>query len=105
MDALRNWARYYMDNPDSTLDRFMGERGWRDVLTASSTDKQAEALRCRYCERLREVGYEHFASERVKNSRGLDIYSLLYASRSAVGLKFWDQAASIDEGGQRNLWQ
>lgn len=28
MDALRNWATYYDDNPDSTLDRFMGEPGW-----------------------------------------------------------------------------
>src|SRR5690606_29333755 len=24
MDALRNWAAYYYDRPDSSLDRFMG---------------------------------------------------------------------------------
>jgi three-Cys-motif partner protein len=104
MDALRNWAAYYQDNPTSSLDRFMGEPGWREVLAATATDRQAEALRNRYCDRLRELGYLHFGFERVQNSRGRDIYTLVYASRSPVGLKFWNEAAKVDEGGQRSLW-
>lgn len=103
MDALRNWAKYYMENPSSTLDRFMGESGWRQLLSDTAMDRQAEALRTRYCERLKELGYSHFAWERVANSRGRDIYTLLYASRSSVGLKFWREAAKVDEGGQRQL--
>lgn len=103
MDALRNWATYYMDNPDSTLDRFMGEQGWRELLSGTSTDRQARALRERYQSRLGELGYKHFAHERVQNSRGHDIYTLLYSSRSKVGLKFWHEAAKVDEGGQRRL--
>ena len=75
MDALRNWAKYYKDNPNSNLDRFMGEPGWRDVLEESPTDRQAEALRDRYCERLKSVGFKYFGWERVLNDRKRDIYT------------------------------
>ncbi len=103
MDALRNWATYYAANPGSNLDRFMGEGGWRELLQSTSSSQQASALRDRYCERLREIGYAHFAFERVQNSRGLDIYSLLYASRHPTGLSFWRKASAVDEEGQRSL--
>ena len=103
MDALRNWAAYYVDNENSNLDRFMGERGWRELLPALTTNRQAEALRDRYLDRLRSVGFEHFGTERVRNARGRDIYSLVYASRHKTGLKFWNEARKVDEGGQRSL--
>jgi three-Cys-motif partner protein len=103
MDALRNWATYYFDNPNSSLDRFMGETGWRDVLTSTDRTKHAEALRERYLQRLRSLGYTHFAHERFQNSRGADIYSLVYATRHERGLDFWHKASEVDEGGQRSL--
>ena len=103
MDALRNWATYYMDNPDSSLDRFMGEPGWRELLSQTPAERQAEALRTRYCEQLKTLGYAHFGSERVVNSSGRDIYTLLCASRNKLGLKFWREAAKVDEGGQQKL--
>lgn len=104
MDALRNWARYYSDNPDSNLDRFMGEPGWRQTLTTTASNQQAQALRERYEARLHDLGYAYFAHERVKNTQGADIYTLVFASRSLVGLKFWKQAAAVDEKGQRQLF-
>jgi three-Cys-motif partner protein len=105
MDALRNWSTYYAANPDSNLDRFMGEPGWRNVLASTASDKQAQALRERYQERLRTAcGYEHFAHERVQNASGRDIYILLYASRHPTGLKIWHGVSKIDEGGQRKLF-
>jgi three-Cys-motif partner protein len=104
MDALRNWATYYLDNAGSNLDRFMGEPGWRELLSQTPSDKQAEALRKRYEERLRTLGYAHFGHERVMNDKGHDIYSLVYASRNAKGLEFWEKARAVDEGGQRSLF-
>lgn len=105
MDALRNWSAYYQHNPNSNLDRFMGEPGWRDVLKESASDKQAQNLRDRYCDRLRSAGFEHFGWERVVNDRKRDIYTLLFASGSPVGLRFWERASAIDEGGQRSLFR
>lgn len=101
MDALRNWLPYYHDNPDSNLDRFMGESGWRDVLQESATP---ERLRARYQERLGSIGYEHFGFERVQNDHGHDIYSLVYATKHKRGLDFWEKARQVDEGGQRSLF-
>lgn len=103
MDIIRNWVAYYDCNPDSSLDRFMGEPGWRDMLRSTPPERQAEAIRTKYQSQLRTLGYAHFASARVQNTGGRNIYSLVYASRSAVGLKFWNQAASIDEAGQRSF--
>lgn len=104
MDALRNWGTYYAGNPDSTLDRFMGESGWRELLLSAGGDRVAQTFRERYQQRLQELGYSHFAHERVKNTRGADIYTLLFASRHPMGLKYWSGASTVDEGGQRRLW-
>lgn len=103
MDALRNWATYYLQNPDSNLDRFMGEDGWRDVLDSSRSDRRAEKLRTRYFERLRDVGYSHFDSVRIENSAGRDIYSLVFASKHERGLDFWKKATAKDAHGQRSF--
>lgn len=105
MDAVRNWAAYYFNNADSSLDRFMGEGGWREELTKLATDRQAAAIRTRYEQKLGELGYQFFEHQRVWNQRGRDIYTLLYASRSSVGLKFWREASKVDEGGQRSMFQ
>jgi three-Cys-motif partner protein len=103
MDALRNWATYYYNNPRSSLDRFMGEQGWRKLLEETPSDRQATALRDRSQERLRSLGYSHFDREIFQNSKGSDIYSLHYASRHPLGLAFWRKASEVDEGGQRTL--
>lgn len=103
MDALRNWATYYLDNPESNLDRFMGESGWRDVLAEATTNMAAQRLRDRYIERLQTLGYEHFGYERIKNNHGAEIYVLVFASKHRRGLDFWEKAKSVDEGGQRTF--
>lgn len=104
MDALRNWAKYYYDDPESNLDRFMGEPGWRDALASASGGNQAERLRARYTQRLQSLGYEHFDSERIANDQDRDIYSLMFASRNPRGLDFWNKARAVDESGQRSLF-
>lgn len=101
MDALRNWATYYRDNPNSNLDRFMGESGWRDLLTGSPRASVADRLRDRYLQQLETLGFEHFGYERVSNDRGNEIYLLVFASRHRRGLDFWNKAKAVDEGGQR----
>ncbi len=101
MDALRNWDAYYQGNPNSNLDRFMGEPGWRDILRESPTDQAAQRLRNRYTDRLRTLGYQFFDFERIANSRNTEIYSLVYATKHKLGLEFWTKARQIDEGGQR----
>lgn len=104
MDALRNWAAYYDKNPDSNLDRFMGEPGWRNLLESTPRENQADRLRARYLERLKSVGFVFSDTERVANDQDHDIYSLVYVSGNERGLDFWNKARRIEESGQRKLF-
>lgn len=104
MDALRNWSAYYRANPDSTLDRFMGEPGWRGLLESTSSELAASKLRKRYEDRLRErCGYSFFAYQRVQNSRDRDIYTLVYATKAKAGIRIWNNVSGVDEQGQRSF--
>ncbi len=103
-DALRNWAAYYYNNPQSNLDRFMGEPNWRALLAASPTDGAAR-LRARYRERLKSLGFSHFAEEPVENQKDRQIYTLLYATKNAAGIRIWKGISTVDEQGQRRLFQ
>lgn len=104
MDAMRNWAKYYYDNPNSSLDRFMGEPGWRSILSSVPAERGAERLRKRYMEKLKDdCGFQYFDQILVQNSNDRDIYSLLFASRAKEALTIWDGISAIDEGGQRDL--
>ncbi len=102
MDALRNWATYYQSNPNSNLDKFLGDSGWRSLLQEWPSDA-AKRLRDKYTSQLRRLSYEHFGVEVIKNEHDRDIYSLIYASRHKRGLDFWNKSASIEEDGQRRL--
>lgn len=103
MDALRNWATYYVDNPESNLDRFMGQPGWRDVLRSAPSDRIAKSIRSMYQTQLEGLQYKYFDSISVQNRSGRDIYSLMYASRSEAGIKIWRGISMKDEGGQMSL--
>ncbi|MBX3388345.1 MAG: three-Cys-motif partner protein TcmP [Phycisphaeraceae bacterium] len=104
MDALRNWAAYYKSNPQSNLDRFMGEGGWRDLLEKSPSDQAADKLKKRYEQQLRaRCGYKHFAYQRVRNSHDRDIYTLVYATKHKIGITIWNKVSGIDEKGQRSF--
>lgn len=104
MDVMRNWETYYRDNPESRLDSFLGDPGWREGFLNKPSEALVTEFRERYIGRLRTLGYEHFDSEPVQNSQGVSIYRLLFATRNPVGLKFWRQASLIDEQGQRGLF-
>jgi len=103
MDALRNWSAYYENNPDSSLDRFMGEPGWREDFRRTVGVDRAEVMRNRYQKQLETLGYEYFAFERIHNDQARDIYLLLYASRHKAGIKIWKGISSIDPSGQHRL--
>lgn len=104
MDAMRNWKAYYESNPQSSLDRFIGEPGWREAFNSTPTDKLAEQFRNRYKDQLSTLGYRFFETLQVQNSHDRDIYTLLFASEHQKGLEFWDMAKSVDESGQTSLF-
>jgi three-Cys-motif partner protein len=104
MDALRNWSVYYENNPNSSLDRFLGTSTWRSAFAKYPVERHAEVLRGLYQKQLQVLGYSQFAFETVQNSSGSDIYKFLFACKHAAGLKIWKGISMVDESGQRKLF-
>ena len=100
-------ARKAVDNEDfTTVDRFFGTRDWRSVYErtriAGSAAVRRELIDF-YLGRLHEMGYvETKRQEReFKNQRNVQIYTMIFASKSELGIKFWNGA--VDEVRQPRL--
>jgi len=100
--AMRRVGR----TPALALNEFFGTDRWRAAL-AEPKERRAEALVGLYNERLATLGYGITPFEYavpVKNRRGVTIYLLVLFSRHPLGVKFWREAMSVNELGQRSLW-
>lgn len=103
LDALRNWERNYLDDPNSNLDRWMGPRcDWRTVLNSAPQSRHAEILRELYVAQIKTLGYAHFEYRRI-NAKGHPLYILILCSRSALAAKLWRGISHIEPDGQRTL--
>lgn len=103
LDALRNWERHYLSNPDSNLDRCLGSGAdWRHILDSTPQDHLAEALRNLYIEQIRSLGYTEFRFQRI-SSKGHPLYVLLLCSRSRIAAKLWSGISARERNGQRTL--
>lgn len=102
LDVLRNWASYYFDNPDSNLDRYLGEdSNWRDIVDKVSSDKLAEEFKKLYIRQLRKIGFEHFAEQRISLTKGQPLYLLIFCSKHELGVRFWNNVSLKQPNGQR----
>ncbi len=102
MDALRNHGLVYRDDPDSNLDRFLGDPGWRTALDSNPCDRWPAVLRDLYVTRLRTLGYSEFEFERIY-AGGTPMYPLIYCSEHAVGAKIWRGISQKKPDGQRTF--
>lgn len=103
LDALRNWEKNYMDDPDSNLDRWMGSScDWRSSIVDTPPDRHAEALRKLYISQIMSLGYKHFRYRRIY-ARGHPLYILIFCSRSEFAAKLWERISEIEHNGQRTL--
>lgn len=102
LDILRNWQRYYYDNPDSKLDRYLGlDSNWRAVLDGTPPGQRVEALKALYRTRLREkLHYPVVEHERIPTG-GRPLYYLVFCSRSKLAEEFWKKITRKKPDGQR----
>jgi len=105
LDALRNWAAYYLDNPESNLDRYLGVGiDWRERLSKTPSDHRAEVLRDIYIQQIKDqLGYTEFDYERIKTTKGNPLYYLIFCSRSPTATHLWRQIAEKKPNGQRTF--
>ena len=97
---------WYTDVP--ALDRFFGDSSWRQIRDAPRSDRISLLIRL-YNQKLARLGYLPDCWREavpVRNNKNVFMYSLVLFSKNPLGLKFWRDAAVVDERGQRqlNLW-
>ena len=79
--------------PDETaVDRFFGTLDWRSIPRNSDGSMPAHEWIEFYRERLTGLGYRWGTSIRVKNSKNVELYRLLFASKHDLGIKLWEDA-------------
>jgi len=107
MDLVRNVDRYFSAGKDSTLDRMMGpESRWRELwpqLANRSSDNICKLFVKEFQTQLKMLlGYRVFGEKTMSNANG-PIYRLIFASKNAKGLEFWNKVTRKDRGGQMEL--
>ena len=108
MDIARNVEEYYYPKRSDKLDLFLGSQSnWRagwDRLTDRSGYSCRRFFGNCYLSQLTRLGYRHTRIRPIQSDLGQPLYSLVYASKHPLGLKFWDIASHEDLGGNRGLW-
>jgi three-Cys-motif partner protein len=103
LDALRNWERQYLNDPDSNLDRCLGSGAdWRSILAKTPQTCLAEELRKLYVRQIGSLGYTEFESRRI-SAKGHPLYILIFCSRHKFAAKLWEAISNKEPDGQRGL--
>jgi len=103
LDALRNWEKYYLNNPRSNLDRCLGSGAdWRLIINKTARERLAEVLRELYVEQIKSLGYTQFEYERIM-MKGHPLYILIFCSRSTLAAKLWRGISQKKPNGQRTF--
>jgi three-Cys-motif partner protein len=103
LDALRNCGYVYQDDPNSNLDRFLGEGvDWRAALKGVPNRRWAEILRMLYQDQMKKLGYTEFRDERIAD-RERPLYKLILCSHDAAASKIWEGISNIKPDGQRTF--
>ncbi|RME47877.1 MAG: three-Cys-motif partner protein TcmP [Caldilineae bacterium] len=112
----RNLERFYHSDEETVIDRFFGDRGWRDIY--SPWRKRSNRLGLHrelidyYKSRLQDLGYQEVlrddetgAEPLIRNAkRKAPLYRLLFASKHPLGHKFWKAVTRRDVYGQAKLF-
>jgi three-Cys-motif partner protein len=82
---------------DTKVDRFFGTREWRTVYEATRNQDSSVVRRKLidfYLSRLNDMGYvETVPQEKdFKNQRNVQIYTMIFASKNDLGIRFWNGA-------------
>ncbi len=101
MDLTRNLqTALRASSSGARIDAVFGDATWRSLYDPRRNNRWVvRRLREEYVSRLRSrAGFGYIGDPyQIRNSRGLPLYVLLYATRHELGLKLWSQAAKSEQ--------
>lgn len=117
--AIKRNLKTWIGNKDSILDNFLGTGAWREIIKNLTADKIFEALIDVFKEQLKSIGYPEeglkmaspdkdiyagLPSVAIRNTKEVDLYVLILASKHSLGQKIWSSVIKIDPKGQKELF-
>jgi three-Cys-motif partner protein len=103
LDALRNWGKYYLGNPNSNLDRSLGSGAdWRSIINRTPGHRRAEVLRELYAGQIKSLGYTNFEYKRI-STKDHPLYILIFCSRHHLAARLWRGITGKKRNGQRTF--
>ena len=93
----RNAGQLVESEEDTVIDRFFGTREWRSIYRrtrSSGGPSVRRELIDFYLSRLNEMGYVETKPQELefKNQRNVQVYTMIFASKNDLGIKFWNGA-------------
>lgn len=107
-DILRNEKHLYFDQPDSNLDRVLGQgSNWREKIERLDSSDSAARRRLFaeiYKGQLESRGdYVCFEEEVIRGPQG-PLYRLIYATKHHRGADFWRKSVAKEKSGQVRMF-
>jgi three-Cys-motif partner protein len=111
----RNLDKYLDSSNDTIIDKFFGDRHWRNVykdsLSKQETSGRHRMLIDYYKSKLSKMGYvvindqqETTREPLIRNTeRNAPLYRLIFASKHPLGNKIWNEVTKKNYYGQQNL--
>jgi three-Cys-motif partner protein len=112
---LRTWLR----SKSTILDDFLGTDKWRKEIDSLSSDKIFKVLIDVFKEQLKSIGYPEeglrmapsdsnvytgLPTVPVKNTKEVELYVLILASKHSLAQKIWNSVIKIGPQGQKELF-
>jgi three-Cys-motif partner protein len=111
----RNLDKYLNMSEDTVIDRFFGDREWRNVYKDASTKRETVGIHRmlidHYKAKLGKMGYVVINDQQqtvreplIRNTeRNAPLYRLIFASKHPLGNKIWNEVTKKNYYGQQNL--
>lgn len=112
---LPNWKK----NNSTILDEFLGTDIWRNKIKGVSSNQVFSILLDIFKEQLKSIGYPEkglklvsygkdvyagLPTVAVKNTKDVDLYALILASKHPLGQKLWSSIIKMSPNGQKKFF-
>ena len=111
----RNIDKYFNTNEDTVIDRFFGDREWRNVYKNALVKRETvgihRMLMDYFKSKLGKMGYVVINDQQqtvreplIRNTeKNAPLYRLIFASKHPLGNKIWNEVTKKNYYGQQNL--
>ncbi len=109
LGAIRRNLDRWRDSTNTPLDEFLGINTWRSAITNKSQGEMHYIILDIFKKQLISLGYlgyyegisQDFSDPSIRNTKDVELYLLILASKHELGRKIWNSIIRTDPDGQK----